>query len=234
MQLTAARFKEDLELCALGVVAAADARSVRQQLRSAMQSKLRILQVAYLIALPACTAPWGRVVQYSSEPSHLSLLVEVYRTALASLVEGLTDEIRPDSVAMENFGYPARLDPPTSCGGLDVPEHWADTLKHEVRAALSDANCSKLADSADIVRAAQTVGLVLLPADTTDRRWNPKAAPPPRAKLSRPGFNRDSTIAAIRLDVSCGPLCGSGETLLLARKPGKRWRVWHSFLHWVS
>jgi hypothetical protein len=199
-----------------------------------MQSKLRILQVAYLIGLVACTAPWGRVVQYSSEPSHLSVTVEVYRTALASLVEGLTDEARPDTVAIDNFGYPARLDAPTNCGGLDVPNHWADTLKHEVRAALSDANCSKLADSVDIVRAAQTLGLFLLPADTTDWALNPNRAPPPRARLSHPGFNQDSTIAAIRLDVSCGLQCGSGETLLLARRPGKRWKVWHSFLHWVS
>jgi hypothetical protein len=195
-----------------------------------MKSNFKIAQITPLLLLSACTANWDRVVQYSPEPADHSVLVEVYRAVLVPLKE----EPGPDSVAMENFGYPARLDQPTSCGGSDVPNHWADTLKHEVRVALSDANCSRLADSADITRAAQTLGLFLLPADVTDWPLNPNRAPPPRAKLSRPGFNRDSTIAAIRLDVSCGPSCGSGETLLLARKPGKRWRVWHSFLHWVS
>ncbi len=199
-----------------------------------MPSKLRSMHVAWLIGLLACTAPWGRVVQYSSEPSDLSVIVEVYRTALTSLVEGLTDTTRPDSIAIEDFADPALLDAPLSCGGLDVPNHWADTLQREVRVALSDADCSRRADSIAIVRAAQTLGLVLLPADTTDWSLNSKRAFPPRASLSRPGFNGDSTIAAIRLDVSCGPLCGSGQTLLLARKPGKRWQVWHSFLHWVS
>jgi hypothetical protein len=199
-----------------------------------MQSKVRILPVAYLTSLLACTAPWGRVVEYSSEPSQHSVMVEVYRAVLTSLVDGLMDDTRPDSVAVENFGDPARLDAPTSCGGLDVPDHWADTLKHEVRVALSDPNCSKLADSIDLVRAAQTLGLVLLPRDTTDWPSNPKHAPPPRVKLSRPGFNGDSTIAAIRMDMSCGPLCGSDETLLLARRPGKRWRVWASSVHSIS
>ena len=58
--------------------------------------------------------------------------------------------------------------------------------------------------------------------------------PPQVITLSRPGLNRDSSIAAVRLDVWCGPLCGSSETLLLARKLGMRWRVWHAFLHRVS
>jgi hypothetical protein len=192
-----------------------------------MQSNFKIAKITPLLLLSACTANWDRVVQYSPEPADHSVIVEVYRAVLASLVE----EPGPDSVAMENFGYPARLDPPTSCGGLDVPNHWVDTLKNEARVALSDPNCSNLADSMDLVRAAQTLALVLLLRDTTD--WPPKP-PPPRVKLSRPGFNGDSTVAAVRLDVWCGPLCGSGETLLLARKPGKRWRVWHRFVHVIS
>ncbi len=178
----------------------------------------------------ACTAPWNRIVQYSPEPAHHPVIVEVYRSVLAPHLE----EPGPDTVAIEQFGAPARLDPPTCASGVRVPGHWADTLKHEVRVALSDPNCSTLADSTDIVRAAESLGLGLVPADTAEGPPSPKRAPPTIVTLSRPGFNGDSTIAAIRLDVWCGPICGAGQTLLLARKPGKRWRVWYSFLHRVS
>jgi hypothetical protein len=192
-----------------------------------MQSNFKFATITPLLLLSACTANWDRVVQYSPEPADHSVVVEVYRAVLAPLME----EPEPDSVAVENFGYPARLDPPTSCGGSDVPDHWEDTLKHEVGIALSHTDCSQLADSIDLVRAAQILGLVLLPRDTSE--W-PVNQPPPSIRISRPGLNGDSTIAAVRLDVWCGGLCGSGETLLLARKPGKRWRVWHRFLHVVS
>ena len=197
---------------------------------SMMRATSRILRFAPLLWLPACTATWNRIVQYSPEPAHYSVVAEVYRTVLAPQ----TEEPRPDTVAVQQFGAPAQLDPPTCASGSRVPRHWADTLKHEVRVALSDPNCSRLADSTDIVSAARSLGLGLLPADTAEWPSSPKRAPPPRVTLSRPGFNGDSTIAAIRMDVSWGPLCCSGETLLLARRPGKRWRVWYSFLHWVS
>ena len=191
---------------------------------------LVILRCVPLFWLPACTANWSRIVQYSPEPADHSVIVEVYRTVLARNRE----EPGSDTVAVEQFGAPARLDPPTCATGSLVPNHWADTLKHQVRVALSDPDCSTLADSTDIVSAAQSLRLAVAPADTAGWPPRPKRAPPSRVTLSRPGFNRDSTIAAIRVDVRCGPLCGAGETLLLARKPGTRWRVWYSFLHWVS
>jgi hypothetical protein len=188
------------------------------------------LRFVPLLWLVACTANWNRVVQYSPEPAQHSVLVEVYRTVLAPHAE----EPGRDTVAVEQFGAPAGLDPPTCAKVSRVPNHWADTLKHEVRVALSDPNCSRLADSTDIVLAARSLGLGLVQADTAEWPPTPKRAPPPRVMLSRPGFNGDSTIAALRVDVSCGPICGAGETLLLARRPGTRWRIWYSFLHWVS
>jgi hypothetical protein len=189
-----------------------------------------IIRWVPLFWLAACTANWNRIVQYSPEPADHPIVVEVYRTVL----DRDREEPGSDTVAVEQFGAPARLDPPTCASVSRVPGHWADTLKHEVRIALSDPSCSALADSTDIVRAARILGLGLVPADTAEGKPNPRRAPPTRITLSRPGFNGDSTIAAIRIDVSCGPLCGAGQTLLLARKPGKRWRVWYSFLHWVS
>ena len=188
----------------------------------------RALALVCSLGLLACTASWGKVVRYSADPADFPVLIEVYRAALA----GIAEEPWPDSVAVQHFGSLAPL--PTSAEGPRVPNHWPDTLKHEVRVALSDPARSHGADSADLTHAAQALGLVLLPSDTTEWPVQQQRAPPPRIQLSRPGFNGDSTIAALRVDVWYGPMCCSGETLLLARKPGKRWRVWHSFLHWVS
>ena len=199
-----------------------------------MQSKLRILRCAYLLWVFACTAPWTGVVQYSPEPSRHPVIVEVYRTVLASIADEFGEAARPDSLAVEYSSDPARLEPLMSCGGVDVPNHWVDTLKQEVRAALVDLECSEMPDATVLERAAQSLGLVLLPAAIAERSLNTERAAPPTVKLSRPGFNRDSTIAAVRGEVACGRQCGYGETLLLARRPGKRWRVWYSFLHWVA
>jgi hypothetical protein len=190
-----------------------------------MRFESSTLQATPLLCLLACTATWNRVVEYSPEPADDPVVVEVYRTVLAPF----TEEPWPGGVSIDLVGDPVPLD-----GLIRVPSHWVDTLKHEVRVALSDPSGSKLADSTDIASAVRSLGLVLLPPDTTEWPGRPKHQPPPTVKLSSPGFNGDSTIAAVRLDVSCGPVCGSGETLLLARRPGRRWRVWYSFAHWIS
>ena len=181
-----------------------------------------------LSLLLGCTAGWNRVVQYSAEPAEHSVTAEVFREVLVSLTES-------DSIAVDHFGAPARLGESMSAAHPSaVPAHWADTLKNEVRVALSDLAPVKPADSTELLSAARSLGVVLLPRDTNDWPVNSTRARVPRLWLSRPGFNRDSTIAAVRIDYVCGPLCGVGETLLLARKPGKRWRIWHSFVHVIA
>jgi hypothetical protein len=188
----------------------------------------RAARFAPLLCVLGCTASWGRVVEYSAQPATHSVVVEVYRTVLENVAHGWD----ADSLAVQSFGAAVSLDPPTTSSSImRVPGHWADTLKHEVRVALADLVGADLADSTDLATAARSLGLVLLPADTTD--W-PMDPPPPRVTLSRAGFNGDSTIAALRVDMACGPLCGVGETLLLARRPGTRWRVWFSFVHVIS
>jgi hypothetical protein len=194
-----------------------------------MQSAFRAVQLTPLLCLLACTAGWDRVVKYSPDPADHSVVVEVYRSVLA----GWTEEPWPDWIAIQHSGEPS-LAAVTTLGGSQVPNHWADTLKHETRVALFNPDRSRLADLGDITSAAQTLGLAVLPSDTTDWARNPKRMPAPRIRLTRPGFNGDSTIAAIRMDVWCGFMCGSGQTFLLARKPGKRWRIWHAFMHWIA
>jgi hypothetical protein len=111
-----------------------------------------------------------------------------------------------------------------------IPGHWADSLKRQVRAALDDPALANEADTVVIKAAAEELHLTPqteAPASTGSR-------PVPRLWLSAPGFNADSTIAVVRGSFWCGPLCGSGEVLFLARRPGTAWRIWDSELLWVS
>jgi len=181
-----------------------------------------------ILFLTGCSAGWGRVVRYSPDPAEESVLVEAYKAVLADFAKPPW----PDSIALQGPDQAAPLYAMVSGGATAVPSHWADTLQGVVRVALDD--CTKPADSAALAQAARSLSLVLLPSDTTE--WPPWSGhpPPPRVRLSHPGFNADSTIAALRLDYWCGPLCGAGQTLLLARRPGMRWRIWHALGHWIS
>jgi hypothetical protein len=178
--------------------------------------------------LIACTASRERLVRYSPEPADGSVVAEVYRAVLS----GLAGSPHRDSVAIQAPDDIPPMDAMVSGGGIRLPSHWPDTLQHEANAALD--NRTILADTAALGQAARAIRVVLLPSDTT--AWPPRSAhpPPPRVRLSGPGFNADSTIAAVQVDYWCGPLCGSGQTLLLARKPGMRWRVWYALHHWIS
>jgi hypothetical protein len=196
-----------------------------------MRLNFRLPQLTLLLGLVSCTAPWGGLVRYSPETAEQSTVVEFYTTVLASLAE----QPWPDSMIVQEPGHSPPVNEVTAlCGDIDVPKHWADTLKRETKLALSDPGCSNRAESVDLASAAHTLGIVLLQSDTTDWPPNPERSRPPRVQLSGPGFNRDSTIGAINMAVQCGIQCGWTETLLLARRPGKRWRIWYSFTHLIA
>src|SRR5690349_9907491 len=112
-----------------------------------------------ILGLLACTATWGRVVEYSPERADHPLVVEVYRAVLVRL----KGEPSPDSFAIDQRRGSAPLAAPGQ-----VPRHWVDTLKHEVRLALSDPSGSKLADSTDVAVAAQSLGIPLVASDTSE------------------------------------------------------------------
>ena len=48
------------------------------------------------------------------------------------------------------------------------------------------------------------------------------------------GYSTDSTHAIVYYEVHCGPRCGHGALLLLARRPGREWTRWDSQLLWIS
>ena len=53
-------------------------------------------------------------------------------------------------------------------------------------------------------------------------------------KVSRIGFNPDSTYAAVYHEYYCGPLCAGASVSLFARRPGRRWTFWDGEMLWIS
>ena len=104
-----------------------------------------------------------------------------------------------------------------------MPSHWQDALAQQVRSALRDSGRAQAADTALLKRASAISGV------------RARADAPSGAGFWTfldgwgPGFNADSTIAAVDVGYYCGTRCGHRGTVLLARRPGFAWRVWHTF-----
>jgi TonB family protein len=114
----------------------------------------------------------------------------------------------------------------------EMPSYWSDSLRHEVEDALGDPAMQQAAQKEQVAQVLTQLGSRTVP-------YQPSVLPTSDTSavilfISRPGFNRDSTIAAVRTELQCGNLCGSGQVLLLSRRPGYRWRVWCSFALWIS
>ena len=191
--------------------------------------------ISVALALTACVAPWSALVEYSEDrasPGEDTVDGVYMATLQRVLITGGWPRVA------EWHRDPSML--PVDPGGSVIRSHWADTLKREVRAATDELR-SVLRDCAappidHIAVLAMRLGIEL--RDTTDARSYLVAGrdslPVPELWLSVPGFNADSTVAAIEVDYWCGGLCGHGATLLLARRPGYRWQVWRYHTHWVS
>jgi hypothetical protein len=102
-----------------------------------------------------------------------------------------------------------------------VPRFWADTVRREVAVAMRAPQLRATGDGVLITMVASTMGIELRNPSTIS------ATVPFRVWLSQPGFNADSTVAALRSCVD-HRLCG---TLLFARRPGFRWLVWYPFTY---
>ena len=177
------------------------------------------LSLLALLTLSACTAKWSALVRYSQEPAPASEppVVSLYVAVLQS-------SLPPDQRELVLAPQPAS---DTALWPIEVgttPSHWADTLKREVHAALFDADLGRDAPAEAVVAAARVLGL-RVSMDTSSAPIS-QASAVAVLQLSKPGFNSDSTIAAVRLR-PLGGWCGQPtRVLLLARRPGLRWRVW--------
>lgn len=184
-----------------------------------------------VLLLSGCTAGWNNVVHYSDQPALLdqTLLEGVYAAVLRSYVDPTRDSVvvvaaDQSPTAPDGPSYPATA--------ASIPDHWADTLRREVEAALADTGRGAAPTPHLIEGVASRLGIRLLTTPPAMRV--PGERPVPQLAVSAPGFNSDSTIAVVEVAFHCGPLCGSGQVLYLARRPGRAWRIWHADLTWVS
>lgn len=192
---------------------------------------------ATAVVLSACTASWNRVVQYSNAPAPAGADTEegVYEAALSRLMSE-----NGDSAIVRSFWSVDSNAPHDIWASTQVPAFWADTVKRELYHALSAPALWTGADSVRLARVATGRRLTLIwrlkddPVHPVKLTGGNVGRAIPSIAMSRPGFNADSTIAAIRVSILCGPMCGSGETLFLARHPGAKWRVWGGHTEWVS
>lgn len=185
-------------------------------------SRAAVLSLA--IAASGCAVGWQQEVRYSSEP--LPPSASVARDLYAVTLDEFLAQWKP-VIVMPSDSPTTRLVATTVLDSAAVPTFWPDSLKREVRAALTDPHMTELlSDSVILSYLAGRVHVQSgqpVPGAQVMRLW-----------LSRPGFNADSTMAAIRITVLCGLRCGSGEVWLLARRPGVRWRIWRRITSWVS
>jgi len=200
-------------------------------------SRFLAVRPLMLLTLCSCTASWNALVRYSDRPVPFDESIEqgVYEAVLTSV--GTHQSLVVNDSSRKSYGALAAV---TCCRPTHIPGYWADTLRREVIAALSDGSRRRTADTLLIALAAQHLGFHLVSSVVADSLDEHQAKGPrmgrivPRVWVSRPGFNHDSTIAVIEFSIICGGLCGSGETLFLARRPGFEWRIWNGQLHWIS
>lgn len=204
-----------------------------------MRPTSALSRCAYPFAIPAtiavagCTASWNALVRYSDEPAAPTEVGEstVYTTVLRRLVlDWSRDTIVVEEHVDESILHAAVVTQPAHV----IRGHWADTLKQQAEVALKDPRLTLPADDTDLRATAARLGLTLIPRHSVLPGSQPAGRSIPRLWLSRAGFNADSTVAAISLEWWCGGRCGHGATLLLARRPGFRWAIWHYHVHWVS
>jgi hypothetical protein len=192
--------------------------------------------LAYVaFALASCAAPWHAVVKYSDQQAPIAqpLADGVYS---ATLQEVLLQRGWPKVAVLDTVPLLLPVDP----GPSVIRSHWPDSLKRQVRAATKQLRHHQRYQDAlplgHLRQLAASLGIDLRPpSDSAAILFDGRdSLPVPHLSLSMPGFNADSTLAAIEVSYWCGELCAHGATLLLARRPGYRWRVWQYHVHWVS
>ncbi len=186
---------------------------------------------AICVLATACTAGWDSLVRYSAEPARAGETPElgVYAAVLRHYAKAwdVPALVLADTAAAQL--WIARMD----SSEVRLPGHWADTLRYAVDAALSDTSRHGLAAARQLTTAAAIAGVTVRPVALADS-FGPAIRQVPRLWIAPAGFNGDSTLAALDLTFSCGQLCAHGTTLLLARRPGRQWNIWRSFVHWIS
>lgn len=185
--------------------------------------------VAFLLAAAGCTAGWNALVRYSGAPVVPGETVEV--GVYATVLTLYSWEWEPAAVVMADNVDPLAARLFWRGRKAVIRYHWADTLKREVGAALRDSARAHPGRQEALRAAAAIIGIELYPHSSLPRASD--SVPIPMMWIWRPGFNADSTIAAVQVQFWCGVACAHEATILLARRPGHQWRIWHEVLNWM-
>jgi hypothetical protein len=168
---------------------------------------------------------WPR---YSTVPAPTNVDLSV--SVLAQVLPGLVFPKR--AIALVVGPDRPELGPTFTSVRNQMPSYWPDSLRREVENALADPALEQSASLEQVEPLVRQLGMRMVPY-SPDLRISSDTSPV-ILSLSRPGFNHDSTIAAVRADVDCGAVCGSGQVILLSRRPGFRWLIWIAFSLWIS
>jgi|SRR6185503_1539872 len=177
--------------------------------------------VAALLVLAGCTRP----LRVSDEPAPIG---ETPTKGILALLIGEAPEM--DVVLLDTTVITPSIDPRDFVKG-----YWADSARVGFEAALGDL----IARSTDrqVIDSSLVAGL---PLRLVTRRPALELFRGPAKggvwfmEVSRIGFNRDSTFAAIYHEYHCGPLCAGATVSLFARRAGHRWTHWDSNMLWIS
>lgn len=192
-----------------------------------------VLALATLLTSTGCIASWNTIVKYSNMPAAAEegVVAGVYRATLEGVGDSLILEDSLSVIGESLVMGKTREDPPVQHQSrpahYPIPSYWEDSLSHEVETAFAHAPLTT-AVSRDLV------AHLLQPSErVTDRCQAPCVQA--RIWLSGVGFNEDSTIAVVRR-IKVNSFSAFDQVLMLARRPGYRWKVFHEVMlgGWIS
>lgn len=187
-----------------------------------------IVALVTFVAGTGCVASWAAIVKYSDvpAPTEEGVVAGVYRAALEGVGQPfvLEDSL---SIMQHLTGEQVIVEHDSQAVPYQAPGYWEDSLAHEVEAAFAHAMFAETASRELILRLAPEPGSGTEVGDgrrERDRVW-----------LSGVGFNGDSTIAVVRR-IHVNYYSAFDIVLMLARRPGYRWKVFKSLTlaGWIS
>jgi hypothetical protein len=187
-----------------------------------------VLALATLVTGTSCVASWGAIVKYSDvpAPAEEGVVAGVYRAALENVVQPfvLEDSL---SIMQHLAGEQVVVEHDSQADPFRAPGYWDDSLAHEVEAAFAHAMF--------LVTASRDVILGLSPEPGLRTESRDRRRERDRVWLSDIGFNEDSTIAVVRI-IHANYYSAFDAVLMLARRPGYRWKVFKSLSlgGWIS
>ena len=195
---------------------------------SACRPLLPVVVLVTCVAGTGCGASWAAIVKYSDvpAPAEEGVVAGVYRAALEGVVQPFVLEDTLSTI-QHLTREQVIVEHDSQAVPYHAPGYWDDSLAHEVEAAFAHAMFLETASRELVLRLAPE------PAPGTEGGDGRRERD--RVWLSGVGFNGDSTIAVVRR-IHVNYYSAFDTVLMLARRPGYRWRVFKSLTlaGWIS